>query len=508
MKRRLKMTMMHDPALARTALRAAQRTHFGLFLMAAYGVLHAGEPPLQLAWYLQAMCHELNCVFAGKNRRLLINIPPRHLKTITVSVAWVAWLLGQNPRAKIMVASYSEGLSRGHAEQCRALMSSPWYRKLFPETHLKARAQLLNLQTTTGGFRKAVSVGGTVTGHGADIIIIDDCMKAEDATSPARRDELHSWYNNTLGTRLNDKRSGAIVSIQQRLHEDDLPAKLLDYGFHHLKLRAIADKDERIAIGPGRYHLHKAGDLLDPVRHPDSVLDMQRDQLGPQGFSAQYLQEPVHPDGNLIQWAWFKDQYHEVGERDDYRYVVQSWDTASSLSISADWSVCLTFGYVEAKGDWELVDHWRGRLTMPSLRRKMIRMQERWSPEKILIEDKDSGRGIVQDLAEHYGSRARQLLVPITPVFNKETRVDLITPQLERQMVILPKTAPWLPEFKRELVAFPHGRHDDQVDALSQFLEWTKWRQAKSITNPPPPRRFPSTSKRGPTYYERNRYLW
>ena len=146
-------------------------------------------------------------------------------------------------------------------------MESDWYKELFPATRISDRGnRALELVTTAGGVRKAVSVGGTITGFGADIIIIDDCMKADEARSEAARNEVKGWYDNTLSTRLNDKATGRIISIQQRLHEDDLPAYLLEKGFVNLNLPAIAEKDERIAIGASLSHLRRQGGLLNPGR--------------------------------------------------------------------------------------------------------------------------------------------------------------------------------------------------------------------------------------------------
>ncbi len=477
----------------RAIINARLRQDFRSFLTMGFAHLHPGSPPLDDAWYLRAMCHALTQVFEEKERRLVINVPPRHLKSITTSVAWVAWILGHNPRARIMVASYSEDLSRQHAELCRQLMEEPWYKALFPATRLSRPGRLLDLRTTRGGMRKAVSVGGSVTGHGADIIIIDDCMKAEDATSLARRDELHNWYSATLGTRLNNKLTGAIVSIQQRLHEDDLPAKLLLYGFTHLNLPAVAEKNERIAIGLGRYHRRRMGDLLDPDREPQQVLDELRMQLGPQAFSAQYQQAPTPPDGDMVKWEWFSQSYDNVCDPEVYDHIIQSWDTASGLSQSADWSVCLTFGAIDGK--WCLLEVWRGRVAMPDLIRKAKQLKAKWHPSKILIEYADSGRGLFQTLREDLvGERAT--LFPVKPDINKATRLNIVTPYLERGEIVLPYTAPWLPDFSREILAFPNGRHDDQVDALSQFLAWLHQSRGRKFANPERPRRFPQSRGR------------
>lgn len=312
---------MHSPAL----LAALRRQHFPAFLVKAFETLHPGDPPLDLGWYLRAICRALGEVHAGREKRLVVTVPPRHLKSVTASVAFVAWMLGHDPKAKVMVASYSHDLARHHSNQTHALMQSAWYRSDFPGTRISERGyRALELETTAGGVRKAVSVKGSVTGFGADIIIVDDCMKADEAKSPIVRQELRNWIDNTLLSRLNDKATGRIISIQQRLHEDDLPPYMLDKGYRHFNLPAIAEKDEVIAIGPGQVHRRAIGNLLNPA--PES---------GPVVFSAQYQQEPVTAEGNMIRMEWF-GVYDAAPPRHEFLKVVQSWDTGMTSAPTAN----------------------------------------------------------------------------------------------------------------------------------------------------------------------------
>jgi hypothetical protein len=203
-------------------LAAARRQHLTLFLMKCFETLHPGGPPLELSWYLEAICFQFEEVKAGRQRRLVITVPPRHLKSVTTSVAFVAWLLGHEPGTKIMVASYSQDLARLHSNQCRTVMETDWYRRLFPGTRISDRGnRALELETTAGGARKAVSVGGSITGFGADLIIVDDCMKADEVKSQTIRDDVKNWFDNTLVSRLNNKAQGRIVSIQQRRRREE-----------------------------------------------------------------------------------------------------------------------------------------------------------------------------------------------------------------------------------------------------------------------------------------------
>lgn len=310
-----------------TLLAAACRTSFPIFLVKVFGFLEPNEPPLQLAWYLKAICHVLMEAYNKSGSRWVINVPPRHLKSIAASVAFPAFILGLDPTRKIMVATYSLELARLHAGHCRSVMKSAWYRALFPNTIISDEGdRMYEIVTTAGGGRKAVSVGGTVTGFGAHIIIIDDCLKAEDARSDVKQAEAKAWLDGTLFTRVNQIGGGTFIAISQRLHENDPPAHLLDKGYDHLCLPAIAEKVERIPIGPGQFHYRAVGGLLGRPGHDRARLEAERTNLGSQNFSAQYQQNPVAPEGNLIRLEWF-GTYHEMLPRSEYRKVLQSWDS-------------------------------------------------------------------------------------------------------------------------------------------------------------------------------------
>ena len=442
------------------------RQDFSLFLMRVFRDLHAGAEPLTLAWYLEAICHALVEASAEDGARLVITVPPRHLKSVAASVALPAFLLGHNPARRIMVATYSQDLARLHATQSRTIMQADWYRRMFPAAQIAEDGnRMLEIVTTQGGGRKAVSVGGSVTGHGADVIIVDDCLKADDARSDAKREEARAWFSGTLATRLNSPGGGAIISISQRLHEDDLAAMLLDSGYRHLCLPAIAERDDVIPLGRKRHHHRRVGDLLDRPGVTREKLEAERRTLGAQVFSAQFQQNPVAPEGNLIRLEWF-GSYDEPVERERYYRVVQSWDTGFSDEPTADYSVCTTWGYREER--WHLIDVLRERLAFPDLKRAVLRQNRVWRADQVIIEDAGSGISLWQEF------RASGELRPVMwrVAQDKETRVNGVTGQLESGLCVLPKEAPWLDAFRHELRSFPSGRNDDQVDSMTQFLEY------------------------------------
>lgn len=445
-------------------LAAIQRTDFPYFMRELFAILHPGKPPLQLDNATRAICHALEQTRVGDDKRLVINVPPRHLKSITASVGFCCWLLGHRPQTQILVGTYNAELAEKHARMVRTIMKHPWYRALFPATVVETD-RALEITTTAGGFRKAVTTSGSGTGFGGDVIVLDDCMKALDATSEAARKQVEDWFTGTIGSRLNNKGEGVIISIQQRLHETDLSAFMLERGARHLNLPAIANKPERIPLGNGRFFVREPGDLLSPEREPQSVLDKLRRDNGPQVFSAQWMQNPVAPEGNILREEWF-GVYEGEPEREWFHKVVQSWDTGMSDAPTSDYSVCTTWGF--RQNQWYLVDVIRERLNYPDLKRTVILHRRQWDADCVVIERAGSGISLAQDL------RTQGQLVPILWEVTeaKEERLIGCLGEIEAGNLLLPREAPWLDAFRSELRAFPFGRHDDQVDSMTQFIKF------------------------------------
>ena len=225
----------------RVPLDAILRSDLYSFVQAAFRIVSGGKELLR-NWHLEAICYALMRVMRGEIRRLIINVPPRSLKSIIATVAFVAFLLGHDPTRRILCVSYAESLARKHAGDTRALMRSPLYRRLFPGTRISPRKDTeMEFMTTKGGFRLATSVGGTLTGRGGGLAILDDPMKPQDAYSETSREAVKQWYANTLLSRLDNKAEDAIVVVMQRLHIDDLVGHLLEHDdWEVLKLPAIA----------------------------------------------------------------------------------------------------------------------------------------------------------------------------------------------------------------------------------------------------------------------------
>ena len=449
------------------------RTDFGAFVQKTFGTV-CPDQTFRHNWHLEAIGHVLERVVAGKTKRLIILMPPRNLKSICASVAFPAWLLGRDPTRQIVCVSYSAELAAKHARDCRAVMTARWFESVFPSTRIDpAKSAETEFMTTRRGVRLATSTGGTLTGRGGDILIIDDPMKPADAQSETRRRDCQQWFTNTLLSRLNDQVTGAIVLVMQRLHIDDLAGYLLEQeGWEVLSLPAIADVEQIVPIGPGQVHHRHVGEILHPEREPREALEQLKRAMGSYDFSAQYQQAPVPAGGNMIRWEWF-GFFAGQPAMPEGAIVVQSWDTAWSTNELASYSVGIT-AQIDKTGTIYVLDLVRGRWAFPELQREVIKAARCHSPKAILIEDHASGIGLQQTL-----KRERLPVIPIKPKGDKIMRMHGHTATLEAAKVFLPKDAPWLDELRSEVLAFPRGKHDDQVDALSQLMTWDEHRRIR-----------------------------
>jgi predicted phage terminase large subunit-like protein len=467
-----------NPALL---LHELLRRDFAVFARKAWAWISAGEPMLW-NWHLDAIAHQLGRVASSDNLRLIVTIPPRNGKSKIISVIWVAWMLGQDPRLNFIGVSYSNELSGKLARDCLSILQAGWYRELFPRTIISARrSAAMDFETTAGGGRLATSVTGTLTGRGGDILILDDVIKPEEANSQTTRDAVNNWYQSTLTSRLDDKGSGAIILVMQRLHYYDLAGMLLEAGgWHQLKLPAIATEDEAIPLTRGRVHRRRAGDVLHPEREPLPVLDGLRAAMGSSSFAAQYQQDPVPATGNIIDASWFKT-FDPAALALAPGRIIQSWDTASKDNPHNDWSVCVT-ALVRGK-DIYILHVFRRRMQIPQLKASAIKLARQHRAHVLLVEDQASGTQLIQTLLAEMPLQVPSP-IPRRPEGDKQSRAMGVSAMIEAGRVHLPLDAAWLAEFKAELLGFPNSRFDDQVDALSQLLEWLR-RQDMNHSTPP-----------------------
>jgi predicted phage terminase large subunit-like protein len=361
-------------------------------------------------------------------------------------------------------------LPRPIKQCCQRRDRQPDHRAGFA-TRLAPRHQAVpEFETTAQGCRIATSVGGALTGRGADIIIIDDPLKPEEALSEAHRRGANEWFDHTLYSRLNNKQQGAIVLIMHRLHEDDLVGHVLaQEDWEIVRLPAIAEDDETIVVDSllgKRCFERRRGEALHPAREPIAMLEQIRRTIGEYNFAGQYQQMPAPLGGGLVKAAWFR--HYPADEMPQFERIVQSWDTASKATELSDFSVCTSWG-IQGKNLY-LLDVLRRRMEYPELKRAVREQYERFRPSVVLVEDKASGTQLIQELI----ADGLHAVTRYQPQSDNVMRMHAQTAMIENGFVHLPDTAPWLAAYLHELTSFPNGRHDDQVDSTAQMLDWFK----------------------------------
>lgn len=436
-------------------------------------------PSFELAAHHSRLIAKLEDVEAGRCKRLMIFMPPRHGKSLLSTQLFPAWYLGRGPKRSIISATYSQDLSDDFGRATRNFANDPWTLATFPELELSADSNSMRrFSTTQGGSYYSVGRGGSITGRGADLLIVDDPIKdSEEARSPLIRHSLHAWYASVGYTRLQPQ--GAVVVIQTRWHHDDLAGWLLrehaDEGWDVLDLPAIAEKN-----GDGRLE----GEALWPERFSAEHLASIRRAVGGATWTALYQQRPTAEEGSVFRRDWWQ-RYSELPT---FTRIILSLDTAYKTGRSNDFSVCTVWG--EAATGYFLLDVWRARVEFPQLKRELARLALEWRPSAILIEDKASGQSLIQELRQ----ATRFPVIPIQVDSDKISRAHAASPMVEAGRVFLPQSATWLADYLDELSQFPVAVHDDQTDSTTHALNYIRgkssglfelWRELASTVAKP-----------------------
>ena len=469
-------------------LRAILRNDFKSFCLKVFQETSPGTKYLD-NWHIDVICDRIELLRSGGQNRLIINLPPRYMKSIICSIALPAYLLGHNPQERILCVSYADELALKLALDCRKVMESFWYQKVFPHTRIStAKRGVADFVTTSGGGRFSTSVGGALTGRGGNWLILDDPLKPADAMSDVLREKTNDWYGSTLYSRLDDKANGKILLIMQRVHPRDLTGFLLetDPSFSSLVLPIIAKEREKWRVksflGGERVFGRECGEPLHPARENLEQINRTKENVGAWIFATQYQQSPQEPNGGVIKKDWLKffniADLAESARTGRHKFcLAQSWDTATKIGEGNDYSVCITYLWDSAKKIYVL-NVYRERLEFPALVRKAkeLAAQSRQTyacfypfiPD-ILVEDMNSGIGLAQELKGLWGSKIK----PIHPVHDKQTRLKSVSHLFENGTCRFPDdNPPWWPIFERELLLFPNAKYDDQCDALSQLLAY------------------------------------
>ena len=413
---------------------------------------------------------KFNKLASGEIKRLIINMPPRHTKSEFGSYLLPAWMVGKNPKLKIIQSTNTTELSVRFGRKAKALIDSPEYQKVF-KTKLREDSQAAGKwETAQGGEYYAAGVGSAITGRGADLLIIDDPHSEQDAMNAQALERTYEWY--TSGPRQRLQPGGSIIVIMTRWNEKDLTGRLLN-----AQKEVKADQWHVVefpAIMP-------SGQPVWPEYWKLEDLESVKASIPLSKWNAQYMQNPTSEEGALIKREWWRPWEHE--ELPPLEHVIQSYDTAFMKKQTADFSAITTWGVFRPSEDDPpnliLVDAVKARYEFPELRRVALEQYGYWNPETVIIESKASGLPLTYEL--------RKMGIPVinfTPSKgnDKHTRVNAVSPMFESGLIWAPKEMEFAQEVIEECAAFPYGDHDDLVDSMTQAL--MRFRQGGLISHP------------------------
>jgi len=428
------------------------------------------------SWHHRSICDVLMKVYRGELQHVIINLPPRYTKTEIVIKGFVAWCLARNPKCKFIHLSYSDDLALDNSSAIREIVTSDEYQNLWPlelKRDSDSKKKWFNIQ---GGGMYSTATGGQITGFGAGAvnstsfagaILIDDPLKPDDAGSDTIRNRMNERFNNTIKSRTNSKNTPIII-IMQRLHEDDMAGFLLgmgsEYKFYHLNLPAVNED------GPSEYDPRSKGEALWPNKHDEVQLEKMRVADGG-NFAGQMQQRPAPEEGNIFKW--FK--YYKVLPEDTY-YKVHSWDftfkeKSKNKRNQVDFVVGTEWGKRRHNKDIYLFPNMvRARMGFTDSKDSLVLFANANPGYKaILIEDKANGSAIMDAL-----KKSIKRIIAVEPTGSKKERAEAVAPLWQAGNVYLPDPSicPWIVDFVNELKVFPNGKHDDQVDSMTQAVEY------------------------------------
>jgi predicted phage terminase large subunit-like protein len=442
-------------------------------------------------WHIDAIADHLQAVSEGRISRLLITMPPGHAKSLIVSVLWPGWQWIRNPKWRGIFTSYSSELATRDSVRCRSLLESDWYRQTFQPRWALSGVQNQKdwFENDATGFRMALGVGGKGTGFRGDCLVVDDPLNAKSQYSDVALDEVIFWFDQVMSTRLNDPTTGSIVIIMQRLSEKDLAAHVLRRGgYEHLNLPTEFEPEHRCTTSVLNWQdpRQNESELLFPQLFPAEAIRQAKISLGSRGFAAQHQQRPAPAEGGIFKRDWWRfwtpgqnlpavrcrdadNEEHEaivVTLPDFVDEIVQSWDCSFKNSDTSDYVAGLVLA---RKGpDIYILDQKHARLDFAGTLRAIREMTRKW-PGALpkLIEDAANGPAVIQSLCHELPG-----IIAVRPLGGKIARANAVSPRIEAGNVYLPHPAlaEWVADLIEECAAFPNGRNDDRVDALTQAL--------------------------------------
>ncbi len=443
-------------------------------------------------WHIDCIVEHLQALERGEMRRLIINMPPRSLKTISISIAWPAWLLANNPSAQIVVASYSQKLSTKQSIDTRLIMETSWYKNCFPETILaKDQNEKQKFQTTMRGHRISTSVGGSITGEGGDFLIMDDPLKPDEAPSDVVRGSTNNWIDQTFLTRENDPKTSRALLVMQRLEENDPAGHLMEKGgWETLILPAYFEKRTIIEVNNKKW-ICEEDSFLQEDRMGEDELDKKLSELGMQGFVGQYLQRPS-PEGG----GEFQERYIQYYNNFSRKFTCKGmnlyilYDPANTKKNQErkdpDYTAMVVVGLAK-DNNYYILDMVRDRFNPTERVNALMDLHQKWSklsgkPPVVAIEQYGMMTDSFYINKEMDERNYRFRIVEVKGAIRKEDRIRKLIPLFENDRVYLPRQIMYdsidgnsyelVDVFIREeLTVFPVGRHDDLLDAFARILD-------------------------------------
>lgn len=449
------------------------------------------KPDYEVNWHHERLCEALDKLISGETKRLMVFMPPRNGKSELGSRRFPAYLLGKDPNAQIIAASYSADLASRMNRDVQRIIDSPEYQEVFPDTSLNGS----NVRTIANGsylrnsdifeivghkgVYKSSGIGGGITGLGMTYGIIDDPFKnRKEAESKTIRNAVWDWYASTFYTRL--EKDARVLIILTRWHEDDLAGRLLKQAEEDpeaeqwtiINYPAIAE-DPIDKTDP-----REPGEPLWPNKYSLKALTKIKKAVGTYEWSALYQQRPSPSEGNILNRKWW--QYYRVTP-DNFDEIIQSWDCAFKDNDDSDYVVGQVWG--KSGADKYLLDQVKARMDLPTTINALKSLSAKWPRATTkLIEDKANGPAVIQMLKHEISG-----MIPVNPQGGKVARAYAASPEVEAGNVYLPdpSIAPWIHDFVEETAAFPNSTNDDATDCFTQaMIHWQTPRDIKRVARP------------------------
>ncbi len=415
------------------------------------------------------IAEQFNRLAEGKINRLIINMPPRHTKSEFASFLLPAWMIGKNPKLKIIQTTHTTELAVRFGRKAKHLIDSQDYKKYFKTTLREDSQAAGRWETEQGGEYFAAGVGSAITGRGADLLIIDDPHSEQDAMNPEALERAYEWY--TSGPRQRLQPGGKIVVVMTRWSLKDLTGALIGAQ------KGIKSDQWEVIQFPAILPNEKP---VWPEYWKLSELESVKASLSVQKWNAQWMQNPTSEEGSIIKREWWRKWDKDYIPA--LEHVIQSYDTAFLKKESADYSAITTWGVFfpdqDSGPNLILLDAFKKRVEFPELRREALNQYYYWRPDSVVIESKASGLPLTYEL--------RKMGIPVinfTPSKgnDKHSRVNAVAPLFESGQIWAPETD-FAEEVIEECAAFPFGDHDDLVDSMTQAL--MRFRQGGFIDHP------------------------